>query len=111
MCMNMRVDVNETPPEQPLRLTQEELANKHWHYIVRYCKLKKQSYVDESFPPAPSSLYYYPSENKDAPVVKWKRLRDICFDDDPDKDFPWAVFRKPQPSDISQGKYAFSTND
>ncbi|GJQ83157.1 sol [Trypoxylus dichotomus] len=104
MCMNMRVDVNETPPpEQPIRLSQEELANKHWHYIVRYCKLKKQSYVDESFPPAPSSLYYYPTENKDAPVVKWKRLRDICFEDDPDKDLPWAVFRRPQPSDISQG--------
>lgn len=100
MCINIRPD---TPPEQPSRLSQEELAQKHWNYIVRYCKLKKQFYVDESFPPAATSLYYCPSENKDTHVVKWKRLRDINFDDDPDKTLPWAVFRKPLPSDISQG--------
>lgn len=101
MCTTLRSD---TPPEQPSRLTQEELAQKHWNYIVRYCKLKKQFYVDETFPPAPSSLYYCPAENKDTHVVKWKRVRDISFDDDPDKSLPWAVFRKPLPSDISQGK-------
>lgn len=101
MCMNIRHDVLETP-EQP-KLTSDEIANKHWHYIVKYCKLKKQIYVDDTFPPAPTSLYYNPAENKDAHVVKWRRLRDINFDDDPDKDLPWAVFRRPLPSDISQG--------
>lgn len=101
MCTTLRSD---TPPEQPSRLTKEEIAQKHWNYIVRYCKLKKQFYVDETFPPSPSSLYYCPAENKDTHVVKWKRLRDISFDDDPDKNLPWAVFRKPLPSDISQGK-------
>lgn len=102
MCLNMRPDPRE-PPEQPQRLTAEELANKHWNYIVRYCKLKKQSYIDDTFPPAPTSLYYNPPENKDVHVVKWRRLRDVVFDDDSDKDLPWAVFRRPLPSDISQG--------
>lgn len=26
---------NPQPPEEPARLTEEELANKHWNYIVR----------------------------------------------------------------------------
>ncbi|KAJ3630297.1 hypothetical protein MTP99_011499 [Tenebrio molitor] len=103
MCQKIREDVRTTPPEEPLRLSQEELANKHWNYIVRYCKLKKQSYVDDSFAPSPSSLYYNPGEVKDAHTVKWKRLKDITVDDGPDSDLVWAVFRKPHPSDISQG--------
>ncbi|XP_071056352.1 calpain-D isoform X3 [Onthophagus taurus] len=117
MCMNMRVDIASSsnseasppPPEQPPRLTQDELANKHWNYIVRYCKSKKQSFIDDTFPPAATSLYYCPAENsKDTsvPVIKWRRLKDITFDDQDsikDKGMPWAVFRKPRPSDISQG--------
>ncbi|CAH1174104.1 unnamed protein product [Phaedon cochleariae] len=101
MCQRMREDVNSLHPKDPPRLTQHEMSNKHWNYIVKYCKLKKQSYLDEDFPPMPSSLYYNPSEMKDCHVVKWKRLRDIVVEED--KDLVWAVFRKPQPSDISQG--------
>lgn len=104
MCMNLRVDVNATPPEQPVRLTQEELTNKHWNYIVRYCKLKKQSYMDDSFPPNPTSLYYCPAENKDAVFVKWRRLKDVVVDDGTDVEgLSWTVFRQPRPSDILQG--------
>ena len=106
MCVNVREDHTDRYPEEPTRLSQEELASKHWHYIVRYCRLKKQSYVDESFAPSTSSLYYSPGENKDAHVIKWRRVRDINVDDDPDKDLLWAVFRRPLPSDISQGKVA-----
>ncbi|KAF5287888.1 hypothetical protein FQR65_LT12162 [Abscondita terminalis] len=102
MCLNMRGSISDTPPEQPIRLTQEELANKHWNYIVRYCKLKKQIYVDETFPPAASSLYYSPQDNKDIHLIKWKRLREINVEEC-DKHLAWAVFRKPLPSDISQG--------
>ncbi|CAG9837189.1 unnamed protein product [Diabrotica balteata] len=101
MCQKMRKDINSSNPKEPPRLTQQEMSNKHWNYIVKYCKLKKQSYLDDEFPPMPSSLYYNPSEIKDSHAVKWKRLRDIVVDDE--KDLPWAVFRKPQPSDISQG--------
>lgn len=106
MCQRMREDVCSAHPKEPPRLTQQEMSDKHWNYIVKYCKLKKQSYLDEDFPPMPSSLYYNPAEMKavevkDSHVVKWKRLRDIVVDED--KELTWAVFRKPQPSDISQG--------
>lgn len=104
MCQTMRDD---TPLKDPPRLTQQEMSHKHWSYIVKYCKLKKQSYLDDDFPPMPSSLYYNPAENKDSHVVKWKRLRDIVVEED--KDLPWAVFRRPQPSDISQGKIQLLT--
>lgn len=103
MCQKIRNDIRTTPPEEPTRLSQDELACKHWNYIVRYCKSKKQSYVDDSFPPCPNSLYYNPPEIKDAHTIKWKRLKDITVDDGPDCDLPWAVFRRPHPSDISQG--------
>ncbi|XP_030753307.1 calpain-D-like isoform X2 [Sitophilus oryzae] len=102
MCQKLRMDLSSTPPEDPPRLTQEELSNKHWNYIVRYCKLKKQSYVDDDFPPMPSSLYYNVNDNKDAYTIKWRRLKDIVVDEK-EIELPWAVFRTPQPSDISQG--------
>lgn len=59
--------------------------------------------MDDDFPPMPTSLYYNPDENKDAFSIKWRRLKDIIVDDK-EIDVPWAVFRMPQPSDISQGK-------
>ncbi|XP_050307838.1 calpain-D-like [Anthonomus grandis grandis] len=103
MCQKMRIVLGTSaPPEDPPRLTPEELSNKHWNYIVRYCRLKKQSYVDDDFPPMPTSLYYNPSDNKDAYSIKWRRLKDIVVEE-MEIDLPWAVFRMPQPSDISQG--------
>ncbi|KAG5890796.1 hypothetical protein JTB14_007190 [Gonioctena quinquepunctata] len=103
MCQRMRIDVKSTHPKDPARLTQQEMSNKHWNYIVKYCKLRKQSYLDDDFPPMPSSLYYNPAEMKETTThtVKWKRLRDIVVGED--RDLIWAVFRRPQPSDISQG--------
>lgn len=105
MCMWLRSSETLTPPEQPQRLSQQEMANKHWNYIVRYCRLKKQSFIDDSFPPGPTSLYYCPEENKDAMFVKWKRLKDVATDDEDDFKLKWAVFRSPQPSDILQGQW------
>lgn len=52
----------------------------------------------------PTSLYYNPNENKDAYTIKWRRLKDIIVEEK-EHDLPWAVFRMPQPSDISQGKF------
>lgn len=74
---------------------------------MRYCKQNKKLFVDETFPPAPRSLYYSPSENKEGHVVKWRRPKDISVDSSPDKALAWAVFRTPLPSDISQGNYLF----
>lgn len=58
-------------------------------------------FVDDSFPPAPKSLYYNPATNVDGnPVVQWRRPHEI----NSDGGFPpWTVFRTPLPSDICQG--------
>ncbi|ENN80201.1 hypothetical protein YQE_03371, partial [Dendroctonus ponderosae] len=95
MCQKLRATLHSGPPEDPPRLTQEELSNKHWNYI-------KQSYIDDDFSPMQTSLYYNPNENKDAFTIKWRRLKDIVVEEK-ERDLPWAVFRMPQPSDISQG--------
>lgn len=58
--------------------------------------------MDDSFPPAPRSLYYNPNGNGDSnPVVQWRRPHEINCDGGSFP--PWAVFRTPLPSDICQG--------
>lgn len=58
--------------------------------------------MDDSFPPAPRSLYYNPHSNSDSnPVVQWRRPHEINCDGGAFP--PWAVFRTPLPSDICQG--------
>lgn len=60
-------------------------------------------FVDDSFPPAPRSLYYNPNSNVDGnPVVQWLRPHEMNCDGG--SQFPpWSVFRTPLPSDICQG--------
>lgn len=62
-----------------------------------------EPFVDDSFPPAPKSLYYNPLDTKDNHVVQWRRPHQINVDSSVDSKLPWAVFRTPLPSDISQG--------
>lgn len=57
--------------------------------------------MDDSFPPAPATLYYCPAETKDNHVAQWLRPHQIQMDEDAALD--WVVFRNPKPSDISQG--------
>lgn len=83
-----------------LRQMEESEAREKWERIGQYCKDNNQLFVDDSFPPAPRSLYYNPVTNSDCnPVVQWRRPHEINCDDGG----PWAVFRTPLPSDICQG--------
>ncbi|XP_076223296.1 calpain-D isoform X2 [Nomia melanderi] len=86
-----------------LRQIEEREALEKWERIVRYCKETNEPFVDDSFPPAPKSLYYNPAETKDNHVVQWRRPHQINVDSTVDSKLPWAVFRTPLPSDISQG--------
>ncbi|XP_047004772.1 LOW QUALITY PROTEIN: calpain-D-like [Schistocerca americana] len=85
---------------EELRHIEEREALRQWERIVQYCKEHKEPFVDDSFPPAPKSLYYNPAETKDNHVVQWSRPHEISTDGDLKK---WVVFRTPLPSDISQG--------
>ncbi|KAL0273362.1 UNVERIFIED_CONTAM: hypothetical protein PYX00_006048 [Menopon gallinae] len=86
---------------EDLRHGEERQALEKWERIVCYCKENNEPFVDDSFPPAPKSLYYNPGETKDNLVVQWLRPHQIAMEED--CSLNWAVFRTPKPSDISQG--------
>ncbi|XP_021927685.1 calpain-D-like isoform X2 [Zootermopsis nevadensis] len=86
---------------EDLRHIEEQDALEKWERIVQYCRENKEPFVDDSFPPAPKSLYYNPTETKDDHVVQWLRPHEIVMEGD--SKLKWAVFRTPLPSDISQG--------
>lgn len=88
-----------------LREIEESEARNKWENIIEYCKDNKEFFVDDSFPPAPRSLYYNPGQvqsgSEPNPVVQWRRPHEINCDEGT---MPWTVFRTtPLPSDICQG--------
>lgn len=86
-----------------LRQLEETEALNKWQNIIQYCRDNNELFVDDSFPPAPKSLYYNPGSGaaEGNPVVQWRRPHDINCDGGAYP--PWAVFRTPLPSDICQG--------
>ncbi|XP_070171906.1 calpain-D isoform X2 [Polyergus mexicanus] len=99
----LRIQRQESVVMENLRQLEEREALEKWERIVRYCKETNEPFVDDSFPPAPKSLYYNPADTKDNHVVQWRRPHQINVDSNVDSKLPWAVFRTPLPSDISQG--------
>ncbi|XP_043270299.1 calpain-D-like [Venturia canescens] len=99
----LRIQRQESVVMENLRHIEEREALDKWERIVRYCKETNEPFVDDSFPPAPKSLYYNPADTKDNHVVQWRRPHQINVDSSVDSKLPWAVFRTPLPSDISQG--------
>ncbi|KAM8720044.1 hypothetical protein ACLKA7_006146 [Drosophila subpalustris] len=87
-----------------LRQLEETEALTKWQNIIQYCRDNNELFVDDSFPPAPKSLYYNPGSSVpdgSNPVVQWRRPHEINCDGGAYP--PWAVFRTPLPSDICQG--------
>nr|XP_032296454.1 calpain-D isoform X2 [Drosophila virilis] len=87
-----------------LRQLEETEALTKWQNIIQYCRDNSELFVDDSFPPAPKSLYYNPASSAadgGNPVVQWRRPHEINCDGGAYP--PWAVFRTPLPSDICQG--------
>lgn len=99
----LRIQRQESVVMENLRKIEEREALEKWERIVLYCKETNEPFVDDSFPPAPKSLYYNPTDTKDNHVVQWRRPHQINVDSSVDSRLPWAVFRTPLPSDISQG--------
>ena len=59
------------------------------------------SFVDDSFPPNPTSLYIKPRYSSHPLVNRW--LRPHQMENDRTSKLAWEVFRNPSPSDIIQG--------
>lgn len=57
------------------------------------------SFVDDSFPPDPSSLYLKPRSSTHPRVARWLRPQQMTSQ----SQLSWEVFRNPSPSDIIQG--------
>lgn len=76
-----------------------------YHEIIAYCNKTGDYFVDDSFPPAPKSLYYNPKSAATGSgdlVSHWIRPKDIVPEHGTEN-IKWATFRTPLPSDISQG--------
>ena len=84
-----------------VRLAEEQKATEIREYILQYCRSNNEQFVDDSFPPAPKSLYYRPITNYKTHVAQW--LRPNAINTDEDSGLNWTVFRNPSYSDISQG--------
>ncbi|CAH4000476.1 unnamed protein product [Pieris brassicae] len=90
----------ESTPMEILRLREESHAWTQWQEVLAQCAATSEMYVDESFPASGRSLYYGGSGESGA-AARWLRPHQIHVD--ADHRLPWAVFRDPRPSDISQG--------
>ncbi|XP_059144813.1 calpain-15-like [Physella acuta] len=98
---------------EDIRLFEEKEACELREKIIKHCRSSGDSFVDDSFPPAPKSLYFdpkkpfslkgngfqvgYPSSDE----IKWFRPNQIMVQGN--QTLPWAVYRTPMPEDISQG--------
>ncbi|XP_074649686.1 calpain-15-like [Tubulanus polymorphus] len=96
-CPSVRVD--------DVRYEAEKHGHETMERIKLHCMANSVSFVDDSFPPAPTSLYF--SSNKDTrttrPSIKWLRPSNILVHDNSERNLDWKVFRVPRPSDINQG--------
>ncbi|XP_028035624.1 calpain-D isoform X2 [Bombyx mandarina] len=117
MCTSPRLPPpDRAPPEDPLSpegaegawqggeggevelLQDDGDAWAQWQDVLAQCAATGEPYVDPMFPASPRSLYYAGSCGSG---TRWLRPRQLHVDADPR--LPWAVFRDPRPSDISQG--------
>ena len=84
--------------------TTKKGTKQKYHEIVTFCNKTGDLFVDDSFPPAPKSLFYSPKsvgKNSDV-VIQWIRPKDIVTENGSSNS--WVIFRTPLPSDISQGE-------
>ena len=84
-----------------VRLAEEQKATEIRDHILHYCRSSNEHFVDDSFPPAPKSLYYKRRTNYKTQVAQW--LRPNTINTEENSGLNWTVFRNPSPSDISQG--------
>lgn len=111
MCQGPRKAVDNTTAASASSSRRSSFTNgkqgtrQKYQDIVEFCLKSGDLFVDDSFPPAPKSLYYNPKAIADAGsdlVVQWLRPKDILPEQGTEA-IDWSVLRIPLPSDISQG--------
>ncbi|KAF2894265.1 hypothetical protein ILUMI_11906 [Ignelater luminosus] len=103
MCKTICNSLYDKPSQETKCLSEEELIELEWNYIVSNCKLEKRLFVDETFPAARSSLYYFSDQHQED-NTKWIRLRNVEVDG-VDRNLSWTLFRELlEPPDVIQGE-------
>lgn len=109
MCQGKRSDSStgsSSMPKSSVVAPMKKGTKQKYQDILAYCLKSGDSFVDDSFPPAPKSLYYNPKITKGDLVAQWLRPKEIVTEQG-SENVSWVVFRLPLPSDISQGKVTF----
>ncbi|ESO93662.1 hypothetical protein LOTGIDRAFT_104705 [Lottia gigantea] len=88
--------------EDLLKLEVEEALDR-LECIRLFCKQNKEVFVDDSFPPAPKSLYVDHKSKLVARNIQWLRPHEITPYYQDEKSLKWVIYRTPMPEDISQG--------
>ncbi|XP_046555772.1 calpain-15-like [Haliotis rubra] len=88
---------------EEMRKSEEHEALELWETIVLFCKQNKTPFVDDSFLPAPKSLYIEPPKPFANMEIQWLRPDKIAPSSRAEMKQPWVVYRTPMPEDISQG--------
>ncbi|XP_033116197.1 calpain-15-like isoform X2 [Anneissia japonica] len=89
--------------QESKRKLDEESAQEKFEHIRNFCKVNKEQFVDDQFPPAPVSLYLNPEQPKmKARCTQWLRPCQVLNPRE-EMQIPWTIFKTPRPSDISQG--------
>ncbi|KAL5012395.1 hypothetical protein ScPMuIL_010946 [Solemya velum] len=88
---------------EDLRKTEENDALELWQHITLFCQQNEETFVDDSFPPLPKSLYFDQRKPITTVEINWLRPHQIRPENATDLRIPWVVYRTPRPEDISQG--------
>uniref|UniRef100_K1PV74 Calpain-15 n=1 Tax=Magallana gigas TaxID=29159 RepID=K1PV74_MAGGI len=86
-----------------IRKIEEDEALELWQHITLFCGQHNDHFVDDSFPPAPTSVFLNENKPFTKSYIQWLRPTEIAAPRHGDEKVKWAVCRTPLPDDISQG--------
>lgn len=86
-----------------IRKIEEDEALELWQHITLFCGQHNDHFVDDSFPPAPTSVFLNENKPFTKSYIQWLRPTEIAASRHGDEKVKWAVCRTPLPDDISQG--------
>ena len=93
-------------PSTPTRFTfsvteDSREVDKVYNDIMEFCRVNKQSFIDDSFPHSNKSIGDLSKLERKSIQITWLRPEKIYTKDG--RAMPWNIFYAPHPTDIEQG--------